>query len=489
MKRKSNSKYKGYGSYSSDLFDEREYKKYRPSRLAQYTGAAVGAGHVAGPASELFGTIAELAPNVESMFVGGEIAEGLGTAITVGGAIGTGGAVAAAAGVGYLVGSAINSMFTQTEIESTFMPGTYQGKFKLSAGAAFKGLRDQYQKQGCCFIIETFGAVADPDLVYIGHSSWNAAAVINAIAGALLRKLFRVGCRLDPQTTYEVLSLSSPDASGSAGFIINYEWRLAAGGETRVAVVIPANSSIDTLINYVAPGPIAISLYNLISSQLKDNNPSILTKIRLYQENHLLYEMNLEKEVLHLAMSSHMVVQNRTKSVSGSSSTDLIDTQPLKGPVYEFTIGTPKIKAETPIRLNQMENEGIILARASQFGGSDVTAYKEPPVKKLFQNCNKSAYVRLNPGALKSMTVGADMKGYFNNVLFKLRYNTQDTQTKQCFGKSQLVCLEEELNSGSANNISVHYECQHIAGASLVTTKNGNMQPGYAASEVNNVPA
>jgi len=483
MKRKSNSKYKGYGSYSSDLFDEREYKKYRPSRLAQYTGAAVGAGHVAGPASELYGTIAELAPNVESMFVGAEIAEGLGTAITVGGAIGTGGAVAAAAGVGYLVGSAINSMFTQTEIESTFMPGTYQGKFQLSAGNAFKGLRDQYQKQGSCFIIETFGAVADPDLVYVGHSTWNAAAVINAVAGALLRKLFKVGCRLDPQTIYEVLSLSLPDQS-NGGFIINYEWRTASGSESRVAVPIPADSSISTLTNLVVSG---FSLYAVLDSQLKDNNPSILTKVRLYQGVHLLYEMNMEKEVLHIAMSSHMVVQNRTKSVSGSTFTDTVDTQPLKGPVYQFSVGIPKIKAETPIRLNQMENEGIILARASQFGGTDVTSYKEPPVKKLFQNCTKSAYVRLNPGALKSMTIGSDIKGYFNNVLYKLRYNTQDTQTKQCFGKSQLVCLEEELNSGSANNITVHYECQHIAGASLVTTKNGNMQPGYAASEFNNV--
>lgn len=466
MKRKSNSKYKGYGSYSSDLIDERPSKRSTNYSYDIWSERDPRRG-----------------PRSWKNF--GRQVVGTGSAAALGFIAGDfpGAMIAGINTYQYLDRTEENNVSPTNSI-LTVMPGTYQGKFQLSAGAAFKGLRDQYQKQGCCFIIETYGAVADPDLVYIGHSSWNAAAVINAIAGALLRKLFRVGCRLDPQTTYEVLSLASPDVS-TGGFSINYEYRLAAGGESRVSAPIPADSSIDTLINLVSSG---VSLYNLLNSQLKDNNPNILTKVRLYQGSHLLYEMNMEKEVLHIAMSSHMVVQNRTKSVSGSTFTDTVDTQPLKGPVYEFTIGTPKIKAETPIRLNQMENEGIILARASQFGGSDVTAYKEPPVKKLFQNCTKSAYVRLNPGALKSMTVGADLKGYFNNILYKLRYNTQDTQTKQCFGKSQLVCLEEELNSGSANNITVHYECQHIAGASLVTTKNGNMQPGYSSSEFNNVP-
>lgn len=205
--------------------------------------------------------------------------------------------------------------------------------------------------------------------------------------------------------------------------------------------------------------------------------------------SNLEYQMDLKKEILSVAMSSHMVIQNRTKTATGQESITQIDVQPLKGPVYEFSIGVPKLKAESPIVLNQMFNTGVILGRASEFGGTDVVAYKEPPVKNAFQKCVKSGYVRLNPGALKSMTIGSDIKGYFENVLFKLRYTAQNTQTKNCHGKSQMVCFEEELNSGSANNITVSYECQHIAGAQLTTTSNPNMQPGYSQSVLNNLPA
>ena len=478
MKRKSSDN----TNYKYDMFDERDPKR-GPRRWDQL-GAVAGAAWEAPGAIDIFSTIAELAPNVEGMFVGAAEAEGLAAAITGGAAIGTGGAVLAAAGAGYLIGSAINSMFTQTEIENiqSLMPGTYQGKFQLSAKNAFKGLRDQYQKNGAVYIIENFGAVADPDLIYIGHSTWNVDCVLKAIGAAILRKLFKYGVRIDPQTTYEVLSLADVDISGVNVFKIIVEHRTANGSVGTSSIPIPANSSIDTLHTLVLNG--------FLVSQLKDNNPSIIQKIYLYHGDHLLYQMDFEKEVLHLAMSSHMVIQNRTKSAStGSTSTDLIDTQPLKGPVFEFSVGVPKLKADTPIALNSMENQGIILVRTGQFGGTDTTAYKEPPVKKLFQNVTKSGYVRLNPGALKSMTIGSDVKGYINNVIFKLRFNTQDTQTKQCFGKSQMACFEEELNSGSANNITLNYECQHIAGASLITTKNLNMQPGYSAAAINNLPA
>jgi len=485
MKRKSSDN----TNYKYDMFDERDPKR-GPRRWDRYGAVAGAGGASSGVTAAAYGvknmwaSASTYLPVLEEA-MGAEIMADLLVPVAMGGAVAAG-AVAAAAGVGYLAGTALSSMFTQ-EIENiqSLMPGTYQGKFALSANAAFKGLRDQYQKNGCVYIIENYGAVADPDLVYIGQSTWNDGAVINAIAGALLRKLFKKGFGLDPQTTYEVLSLSNFNVS-SPGFTLRYESRGTTGTVTTKDVVIPANSSIDTLINLVDTG---FSLYNAILSQLKDNGPSIFTKISVYSAPGVLqYQMDMEKEVLHVAMSSHMVIQNRTKSVTGSTSTDEINTQPLKGPVYQFAIGTPKIKAGSPIQLNQMENQGLILVRTAQFGGTDVTAYKEPPVKKLFQNVTKTGYVRLNPGALKSMTIGSDIKGYFNNVLFKMRFNTQDTQTKQCYGKSQLVCFEEELNSGSENNITLNYECQHIAGASLITTKNPNMQPGYAAAAINNLP-
>lgn len=372
--------------------------------------------------------------------------------------------------------------------QNILMSGSYQGKFALSANKAFKGLRDHYQKKGAVFIIENYGQVADPDLVYIGHSTWNDGGVVNAIGLALLKKLFMKAYEFDPQTTVEELPLIGYPQSGPASSLIVFDSRSSAGVRVTSEYVIPDDASLETILNNSG-------LYSIIFNQMTQSNPLVLEKLYVYTQqaggpSHLACQIDLNKEVLKLAMSSHMIVQNRTKAAAdGSLSTTQVDVQPLKGPVYEFSIGTPKLKAETPIKLNSMINTGIILARAAEFGGTDVTAYKEPPVKNAFQKCVKAGYVRLNSGALKSMTIGTDISGYYANVLFRLRVNESQGQTKNCFGKSQLVCLEEELNSGSSNLITVQYECQHIAGAEFITTSNPNMQPGYAQSQINNLPA
>lgn len=456
---------------------KRKYDDYAP---------IFGAVSNIGRAIKGFRTARTFVPAVDIMFPGA----GLGTAMTLGAGIGAAGIIATGAGVGYLAGKAMIAAEKEDLSQTILMPGNYQGKFALSARNAFKGLRDEYQKRGAVYIIENYGQVADPDIVYIGQSSWNIQAAVSAIGIALLRKLFKVGCNINPQTSVEELALISqiPD-SGPGGYRVVYETRDSNGTRALWSFDIDNNSSLETILNQLFSGQ---SLYNILFQMLTEVNPNNLEKVYLFAQGtpqQLVYQMDLGKEILSVAMSSHMVVQNRTKAATDASgSITQVDVQPLKGPVFEFSVGVPKLKAESPIALNQMENQGLILVRAGQFGGTDTTAYKEPPVKNAFQKCVKSGYVRLNPGALKSMTIGTDITGYFSNVLFRLRVCYESTQTKMCYGKSQMVVLEEELNSGSSNNITVQYECQHIAGAHLTTTNNPNMQPGYASSVINNVP-
>jgi hypothetical protein len=497
MKRK-NSKYIGYGSYKSDI-DERESKKYRPSRFAKYgaiagaIGGSSGVSAAAYGASDMWAAALPYLPALEEA-AGGAIMADLLVPVAMGGAVAAG-AVAATAAVGYLVGTAIESMFAQNNSESSviqsLMPGVYQGKFAFS-NKSFKGLRDKFQKKGGVFIYETFGAVADPDIVYVGQSSWNQGCATTAIGYALLRKLFRIGCKIDIMNPYEILPLGDIlPQSGNDCFSIIYSCRDSNGTLTTYEHVIPVNSSLESLQTLNLNGFI---LRDSLIDALINPNPNNIVKVSLYMNpggvaRRLVTCLDMGKEVLEVAMSSHMVIQNRTKSVTGSTSTDLIDVQPLKGPVFQFSSGVPKLKDDSPIVLNEITDNGIILLRVGQFPVIDGNGYKEPPVRAAFQGVTKSGYVRLNPGALKSMTIGADIKGYYSNVLFKLRYNLEAARTARCYGKSQMVVLEEELNSGSANNLTISYECQHIAGAEFITTSNPNMQPGYFAGEVNNLPA
>lgn len=420
---------------------------------------------------------------------------GAGEAILGGAALGSSLAVVGAAGAGYLAGSVISSLFSQTnnqEVVGSIMPGTYQGKFALSAKKSTKGLRDKYQKRGAVFIDEVYGTVQDPDIVYLGHSTFSQPTVANVISLAILRKLFRVGAKIDVNTVQEELPLlnRTPD-SGPNAFQITYIVTDGDGAETKYDHIIPNDASLLTLI-YLNQN--AFVLYNNIFSSMSDANPLILTQILLYEyaganNGRLVYRMDMAKEILSIAMSSHMVIQNRTKTATGSLEGTNVDAQPVKGPVYQFSIGIPKLKAPTPIQLNVTTNLGVLLARSGEFAGTDANSFKEVPVKKAFQSVEKAAYVRLNPGALKSMDIGTDCKGYFPNVLRKMRCTYDQNILSYAYGKSQLVCFEEEMNSGSTNNINITYECQHTAGADLTTTNSPNMQPHYVASTYNNVPA
>jgi len=431
------------------------------------------------------------ASSIGSMFGGSAEAMALGEAVAAGAVAGVGVAGLAGGALGYLAGEAIGSLFTQNTESAVekIMPGTYQGKFALSAKASQKGLRDKYQKKGAVYIEENYGSVADPDCVYIGHSSYSSTCISRAVGLAVLRKLFRVGVKFDPTTIYEELPLIAADPnSGPAGFVIVYVLKDSDGTENKVSHEIPNDYGLSNLLTLNQNGFVFL---DNINEAMRNDNVNNLTKILLYTKQgdnfRLHYQMDLAKEILSVAMSSHMVIQNRTKSASGANNTTEVDAQPLKGPVFEFSLGVPKLKAASPDSLNYMRPEGLILVRANQLPGSDPTAYREVPVKSAFQGVVKSGYTRLNPGALKSMTIGCDVSGYYGNVLFKLRIN-QEGQIQRAYGKSQMVVLEEELNSGSTNLITISYECQHIAGADLTTTKSPNIQPGYQASSINNAP-
>jgi len=199
--------------------------KYRISNLM----ATVGGGAVAPGAVNTFNTISKFAPGIEGMFVGAAEAEGLATAITLGGAIGSGGAVAAAAGLGYLVGNMMDVDVAQNKLLS-LMPGTYQGKFALSKNASTKGLRDKYQKTGGVYIVENYGTLVDPDLCFIGQSTYNTECIRRAVGYAMLRKLFRKGCGIDITSPYEELPIKDlVPSSGPNAYKISYTTRSSNG--------------------------------------------------------------------------------------------------------------------------------------------------------------------------------------------------------------------------------------------------------------------
>lgn len=495
-KRKKAEKYRKEHRYDAEKsYWKKESKKVYVSQknlidnMFATAGAAASSYSIYQAAQSVGPILAEAAPYLPAVeeALGGEIMADLLVPVAMSGAAAAlpGAAiVAGGAALGYVAGQAITSMFTQTNTTlSEIMPGTYQGKFALSAGGASKGLRDKYQKKGGVFISEQYGTISDPDLVYIGQSSYNHLVLIRAISYAILRKLFRTSLKIDVGDPYTVLPLRTVAPASESAYNIVYWTEQPDGTPNSYNHPIPANATLESLTLQVEDG---FSLAGNILDCLNIANPRTIKYIYLYsQDPHLCGRLDMSKQILSVAMSSHMVIQNRTKSATASESTTQVDVQPLKGPVYQFSSGVPKLKDGPPILESNLV-DGVLLVRNAQI--TTTSSYKEPLVKKAFQNVVKSGYVRLNPGALKSMTIGADCTGYFGDVLFKLRFNSQNGKNSRVYGKSQMAMFEEELNSGSTNNITISYECQHIAGADLTTTYSSNCQPGYISTNVNNLP-
>lgn len=480
----------------------RENQRRGIENLFARAGAASSSGAAAYNAAQLAPLVSRLPAVAEGLLfnpyapvaaeVAGELLPALGTTLGAG----LGGAVAVAGALGYAAGSLVDNLLATDSTQNilNLMPGTYQGRFALSAAKVAKGLRDRYQKNGCVWIEEIYGSCVDPDLCYVGHSTFNVNCVVSAIGCALLRKLFRKGVQIDLTTPYEEIPLVEVSTPNSGpGYKIVYHITDTDGTTLFKTIGIPNDQSLNTLLNAADPG--GWTLYNQLIEQMTSQNPNVIQKVYLIEDNlsgqqRTQCMLNMNKEKLSVAMSSHIVVQNRTKTASEGSnagSITQVDVQPLKGPVYEFSLGVPKAKNQIPFLMGAMHYSGVMLYGSSQLPGTDAISYKEPPVKNVFQNVVKSGYTRLNPGALKSMTIGSDISGYFGNVLQRLRYDIDGTVIARCYGKSQLVCFEEELNSGSSNNMVIQYEKQHVVGAEFVTTRAGNLQPGYATTTINNV--
>jgi len=366
-------------------------------------------------------------------------------------------------------------------IVTPLMSSSYGGKLRKSVGKSTNRVRSKYQANGGVVIEETHGSVQDADVVGVGHITWHMYAVMRSIFYALMRKLF-VKAGVIIQTPYEELRIVNLSDSGPSGFKILWSMQDAAGATTTGSYVIPNDATLESL--YGATGLIAV-----LQNMLTEKNPANLERVMLMSStDNVVSQIILRQQRISLTVNTHTVIQNRTKSSSGLTGTDVVDAQPVKGPIFQFT-GVPKTKEISPVALNIVPFNGTMLFRKSQLAGSDVAAWSEPPVKSSFYNASKGSYCRLSPGVLKDMEVSKTWNGPFHTIMNRWRITYSSTTIGACPGISQMAFLEEELNSGSANLISVSYETQHTVGCNLTTVKAPNMQPYYATTILNNIPA
>jgi len=363
---------------------------------------------------------------------------------------------------------------------------SYSGRILKPSGLSQSYIRNLSQKSGACSIEETHGVVSDPDVVAIGHTAWNYKTVFNAIGYALIRKLL-AKAGVYPDSAVTNCQLGNRDGTTGGAWQLVQDYYDTDGTETRLEFEIPQNATINVLA-------LDSGLIGRIDAQMNEQNPSMLTNVFLYASffgdngKRLMASLNLKQCNLKLMIHSTTSFQNRTLGASTASGLqDAVDVQPLKGPAFSFR-GLPKSKGTAHQKIENARREGVILWRkadsiyAEQWG--------EVPVRNEFSNVIESQYCRLGPGQIKSFSISKEYNGSFEKIINELKFTREGSGTgvrySTCPGPCQVVFFEEEMNTGSANNISLGYESQHTAGAIVRPMKAQNLHPQFTAVAVNN---
>jgi len=371
---------------------------------------------------------------------------------------------------------------------------TYAGKFKKPRKHK-KSMEQRFLSQGFLSTTEQYGTVADPDCVYLIHSTGYLLELANVMNVALLRKVMnKAGFKIT--NVNNEIAASAPISAGvdpaenSSGLRFVFTCKQMTTMNTR-------NYVYDTLDNQSFMD--VTRLWTDMRDRIVDffrGQGEILEpyRIAVYQRDSTIASNNwnlgaeifLEDCHMEIAMASNLVVQNRTLAsldtigvAADQVSTDRVDAQPVKGWLYEFKHADPRTRhsaagATATISSNEfwtnMRDMGIRLIRGEQFTGNVstvggattvITGATEPFVPKYFANCVKSSRILLQPGEVKKTGFTWKLSGKVINIFKKLKvvlWQGTDSSFAGMVGKCQMIALEEVMRTPSTNKVTIAYE-------------------------------
>lgn len=371
--------------------------------------------------------------------------------------------------------------------------GKYVGKFKKPVKV--KG--SMYRNKGFVHVQEVSGIVSDPDTVYIGHSTYSGALLLEMLAQSLLRKLLqKVGNTIRSVT--QPIQGYQPNTGSNWKFSIERQNK-ATGVYQSYDYITTGNPSIYQIVGSktenVAPlwGEFVTVLRDYATGAASDANGSDIhvnepTRLIAYREEGNVgsfwqhaAEIRFAEEKVHFFSKSQLKVQNRTLAATGSADEDDVTNNPLEGRLIHFNGGCPRSKINdlTSYFIESMQDfSGLLLTRAAQMTSASLQELREPADPKLFWNSSKASKIKLGPGDIKKDVI-YDQRSY--KVLYFLKrmmagysLTGNPTENKQInlFGKSGLISLEDMINVNAASNISCAYEINRELGMFCTTTKN-----------------
>ena len=329
----------------------------------------------------------------------------------------------------------------------------------LGANATY--LEKSCLEKGYGSTTETFGTVTDPNAVYIIHSTYCESAYVDAILGAMIRKVLKMGGQLVGDNVEEIASVAIDDAIGLrlSMTILN---PLTLAQATVSPYLLPNNASLQTITNAWTQARSEIVNYLINASSNEIHKIALQTHSLINPtEIRTLAVLNLHNTNLMLYCQSDLTFQNRTKAALGSTeAADRIDNVPLACRTYGFKHSDIRLKAPTEhtgFSLTGASLETVRLIRAAQFTGSD--NYQNRPPGHMFANLSQAYDTVVGPGSMKRSAISYKFNGKFINVMKQLRFINQATGlVNGVKGRAQMWVFEEVMRTSSANPVVVAYE-------------------------------
>jgi len=355
--------------------------------------------------------------------------------------------------------------------------GPYTGLFTKPYKVA-KSPQAYALSKGSMFTEETHGAVHDSNCVYITHSVASLGLISGCIRSAIVRTLLnKAGFRITNQ--FIELPVSDPVAGAlAAENSLGLRFVCTTKNPTSGAYVNYIYDTIDNLSFDSVAGGFTELQFRILEWMRGSVGATVhaqeLYKVSVYRLDHsvvnhhvLAAELYMEDMNIDLNISSILVVQNRTLGALASSETfetDRVDAQPIKGWIYEFKNGEPRVRhlgnalagSQNNYIFNGVAESGIQLIKGAQYGGAN-----EPFEPKYFANIAKATRVLLQPGEMKKTYVNWKTSGKYTNVMKKMQVTAWDpvsTFISGVFGKSQMIAFEEMMRTDATNKIRVSYE-------------------------------
>jgi hypothetical protein len=369
--------------------------------------------------------------------------------------------------------------------------GAYGGRFKQPA-PNMKSFILKCQKSGYTCQVEKYGTVADANVIYVYHSTFDVNNIARSIIGAILRRTFNTsGIEILNENT----ELPLRDGVDSYDYMIRYADQNPVDGLTRVwQYEIPNNATFKSLLDaiciYAGGTPfqqIIDYMFNGANAWYIPLNFTLLIKDKYTVGGFDAFQwrtktqINLSDEVIVMQCRSALTLQNRTKgsgAAAGDFEIERVDNQPLKGKLYEFGNGDPRVRAAQVLGTgvtnhhDDYYNTGAPQA-CRAFGGTAIADgyMREPPQGKFWKNCTATSTVSLEPGVMKKGEITVNYKAKLPELLKKFRVDVAgsllgvSSYHNLRSHKAQILGLEEVLRTPSDNLITAQYEVENTCAA------------------------